>query len=371
LLHQYLFINLFRAGASLWVLMGHCMSWGGWRGIPLPSEKMAVDLFMIISGFLMAANSQARSSRESLDSARNCSRFWLRRVFRIAPAYYVALAVAFISAPAFVAGYQELQKLPGDSPAFDIAEFTDFSATNFLLHLSFLFGLAPQACSSTLLPDWSLSLEMQFYLAFPLIFIVMERFGFARVALLLAIPSYLVGNAIFRSMDFREFSFLPMKLNYFLAGILLFKCLYSESNQWKRALTCACAFMLVALGYRYSDQWVVLPGLLAAMMLLGFLEGTGRTPRWVAKAIDSIGVKFASDTSYSVYLFHGFFISASGLLIAAWPALFWQEPLTRTVAILAFTTIGAYAVSVLTYRYIEKPGISAGKALLKRMPPNS
>lgn len=357
--------------ASAWVLVAHCMIWGGWRGIPLPNEKMAVDLFMILSGFLMAANSQARSSWEPLDSARNCSRFWLRRFFRIAPAYYVSLSLAFLAAPAFAAGYAELQKLPGDAPAFDIEQFTDFSAANFLLHLSFLFGLGPHACSSTLLPDWSLSLEMQFYLAFPLIFIVMERFGFARVAVLLAIPSYLIGNAIFRSMDFREFSFLPMKLNYFLAGILLFKCLYSDSNRWKRVLTGLCAFMLVALGYRYSNQWIVLPSLYAAMMLLGFLEETGRTPRWVAGAINSIGVKFASDTSYSVYLFHGFFISASGLIIAACPSILSHQAMPRTVAILVFTLVGTYALAFVSYRFVEKPGIAVGKSLLRRLPARS
>ncbi len=347
------------------------MTWGGWRGLPLPSEKMAVDLFMIISGFLMAANSQARSSWEPLNSARNCTRFWLRRFFRIAPAYYVALIIAYLSAPAFIAGYEELQKLPGGAPRFDIDQFTDFSVANFLLHLSFLFGLGPHACSSTLLPDWSLSLEMQFYLAFPLIFIVMERFGFARVAVLLAIPSYLIGNAIFRSMDFREFSFLPMKLNYFLAGILLFKCLYSDSTRWKRVLTGFFAFMLVALGYRYSNQWVVLPGFLAAMVLFGVLEAARRTPRWLASVIDSIGVKFASDTSYSVYLFHGFFISASGLLIAAWPTLLSREPIARTLAVLIFTAIGTYTFAFLAHRFVERPGILAGRALLQRMPPKS
>lgn len=357
--------------ASAWVLVAHCMIWGGWRGIPLPNEKMAVDLFMIISGFLMAANSQARSKWEPLDSARNCSRFWLRRFFRIAPAYYVSLSLAFLAAPAFATGYQELQRLPGDAPTFNIDQLADFSSGNFLLHLSFLFGLGPQACSSTLLPDWSLSLEMQFYLAFPLIFIVMERFGFARVAVLLAIPSYLIGNAIFRLMDFREFSFLPMKLNYFLAGILLFKCLYSDSKLWKRALTSACAFMLVALGYRYSSQWVVLPSLLAAMMLLGFLEQAGRMPLWVSKTIDSIGVRFASDTSYSVYLFHGFFISLSGLIIAAWPSLLSHQAMPRTIAILVFTLVGTYALAFVSHRFVEKPGIAAGKSLLRSLPARS
>ena len=46
---EFAFINLFRAIAAFWVLAAHCMIWGGWYGVPLPSAKIAVDLFMMIS----------------------------------------------------------------------------------------------------------------------------------------------------------------------------------------------------------------------------------------------------------------------------------------------------------------------------------
>ena len=45
---------------AFWVLTAHCMIWGDWYGIPIPSAKIAVDLFMMISGYLMTANAFAR-----------------------------------------------------------------------------------------------------------------------------------------------------------------------------------------------------------------------------------------------------------------------------------------------------------------------
>ena len=63
---RIVFINVFRAGAAYWVLCAHCMIWGGWFWLPLPPAKSAVDLFMMISGYLMAANASARSRAEPL-----------------------------------------------------------------------------------------------------------------------------------------------------------------------------------------------------------------------------------------------------------------------------------------------------------------
>ncbi|MGZ4971449.1 MAG: acyltransferase family protein, partial [Limisphaerales bacterium] len=47
------FLDGLRGGAALWVLVAHCMIWGGWYGVPVPSPKIAVDIFMVVSGFLM------------------------------------------------------------------------------------------------------------------------------------------------------------------------------------------------------------------------------------------------------------------------------------------------------------------------------
>jgi peptidoglycan/LPS O-acetylase OafA/YrhL len=193
---DYAFISFFRALAAFWVLAVHCMMWGGWWGIPLPPPRMAVDLFMMISGYLMAANAVARDEVEPLSRAGSWLNFWLRRFFRIAPAYYLSLALAIVLSDAFLGGYRELQNLtPGrwdEQFVYDPLRI-EYTPLNVLLHLSFLFGLHPTYSFSTFLPDWSLSLEMQFYFVFPALFLVMRKTGFARSAWLIGIVAIVAG----------------------------------------------------------------------------------------------------------------------------------------------------------------------------------
>src|SRR5262245_8428382 len=107
---DFRFVRFFRALAAFWVLTAHCVIWGGWYGVPLPSAKIAVDLFMMISGFLMVATTQ----REPMDDPMNRSRFWLRRFFRIAPAYYVVLLLVVVAQGPFLDGYRALQALSAE-----------------------------------------------------------------------------------------------------------------------------------------------------------------------------------------------------------------------------------------------------------------
>jgi len=171
-LPEYRFINLCRAVAAAWVAFGHCMIWSGWKGLPT-NPKSAVTLFMMISGFLMVENANKRIRSEPMDSYRGRLSFYLRRYFRIAPVYYLALAISVIFAAPLIEGTLSLQSLdPAAWPAggkYDPSHF-GYSPTNIILHTSFLFGLFPNWSLSSLLPDWSLSLEMQFYAAFPFMY---------------------------------------------------------------------------------------------------------------------------------------------------------------------------------------------------------
>ncbi|MGZ0719079.1 acyltransferase family protein [Pseudomonas palleroniana] len=139
---EFEFINFFRAIAALWVLTAHCMMWGGWYGIALPSPKIAVNLFMLVSGFLMMANAVARKDTDPLNTGRSWARFWVRRYFRLAPAYYLSLAAAVCLSAYFLSGYSELQKLNpslwAGSPAYDPMR-VEFTPMNLFMHITFFF----------------------------------------------------------------------------------------------------------------------------------------------------------------------------------------------------------------------------------------
>ena len=346
--HEYRFINLFRAFAAFWVLAAHCMIWGGWYGIPLPSAKLAVDLFMMISGFLMVA-----TTSRGMDARK----FWMRRLFRIAPAYYLSLLVAVVCQHWFLQGYAELQALnPGRWQAggtYDPARI-QYTAENIGLHLSFLFGLSPDYSFSTMLPDWSLSLEMQFYAVFPALAWAMFRFGPIRVAALLCVLALIATPYV---PQFREPSLLVLKLNYFVAGMLACYALVSR----RVAAVCA-AVVLSGLGLGYGAAAFIPVVLMVAMLWLGSQEMAAATPAWVARITGSRLVTFASDVSYGVYLFHGFFISACGLLFAEI-----QMPLPyRGVMMFALVTAGTYGLGWLVYTYVEQPCIRIGRRIPAR-----
>jgi peptidoglycan/LPS O-acetylase OafA/YrhL len=372
MIKEFAFINFFRAIAAFWVLSAHCMIWGNWNGIPIPNPKIAVDLFMIISGYLMAANAFARNQFEPLTTWRNWLRFYLRRYFRLAPAYYLSLTLAIIFSSYFLKGYHELQILSPErwlnGGVYDPTRI-QYTLENIILHISFLFGLHPTYSFSTFLPDWSLSLEMQFYFVFPALLLSMKKFGFIKIAFGIGVLAFIIGLGIQKNAHYYEPSLLLMKLNYFIAGILLFRVFITNTTKHKRILLTLCAFFLVSIDYRYGKQLLVLPLLLLAMFTLGWLEKTNKTPKLIFTLINCRLTRFASDSSYGVYLFHGFFISASGLIIAGNSELIKLLPYQRVFLMFLFVTTMAYFTAWLVYRLIELPSIALGKKFIKKVAP--
>lgn len=370
MLTSYRFIDLFRALAAFWVVGAHCFIWSGWTPAAMPNVKIAVDLFMMISGYLMAANADARASIEPLKRRSSRLRFWIRRFFRVAPLYYVVLALCVLGSSPYLAGFAYLQELnpshwhPGG--VYDPAT-TVYDAWNILLHVSFVFGLSPDYSFSTFLPDWSLSLEMQFYLAFPFLYLLMRRAGFMRVGVALSLVCFAAGVVVQQHARFDEPSLLIFKLNYFVAGILIHRFLASPGWSRRQILPLVGAFCCAAVDVRYGADLVLLPLLVAAMLGLGWRETQGRLTGVSRSLVNSRVVTFASETSYGVYLFHGFFLSAAGWLIHTHPELQALSRPERVLAVSAFVTCGAYAVSYVALRAIEKPGIALGKRLIDRL----
>src|SRR5580765_709242 len=364
---QLAFINVFRALAAFWVLTGHCQIWGGWKGIPLPGPKFAVDLFMMISGYLMAENAIRRETIEPLDRLSNWGCFWIRRFFRLAPTYYMVFFVTTIFGSQLAAGILELQALnpsqwqPGGK--YDPSGL-QVDSLNIFLHVTFLFGLLRKYSMSSLLPDWSLSLEMQFYFVFPLIFVLARKYGYLQVLTVIAGAVLIIGYQVAET-PFPEPSFLPLKLNYFIAGMLLCLCLDRGRS---RSLRTGCAILGLCLTiFHVSAQrlYVFQTLLWSAMYILGSIEF--ERPTMLGMLFRSTVIKHGADWSYGVYLVHGIFIQLCGLMMSRshWLAGFSIE--VRTVGMFLFTAACSYATASQIHKYLEKPMISWGGTLLRRI----
>ncbi|HAT30970.1 MAG TPA: acyltransferase, partial [Janthinobacterium sp.] len=173
---------------------------------------MAVDLFMLLSGFLMTHHYLLRREREPWESAPTWHIFWVRRFFRIAPLYYALLVVALLAGP-YLGQMRHEIAVVWPNTATSASRYYDASLGNILAHISFVFGAVPKYSFETPLPDWSIGLEMQFYLAFPFMMWGIARFGAFKTG------AALILLCLFSVKVFRDFfhlfempSFLPMKL---------------------------------------------------------------------------------------------------------------------------------------------------------------
>jgi peptidoglycan/LPS O-acetylase OafA/YrhL len=308
-----------RGLAALWVLVAHCMIWGGWYWPHLPSAKLAVDIFMMISGYLMIHQMHRRAERESPREGRTWLFFFIRRFFRIAPVYYMTLAIAcFLQGP-FLAGYQTLRDAnPGwwhGDVTYD-PKLIHFTIENVIVHVLFVFGAWPTYCNSTMTPDWSIGLEMQFYACFPLLVITAAIGRWYIPLALAAIGAPLISTwmscmpGIRPGMHglFAEPSFLPLKVDVFMIGMVAAEAVRRLDSDRLRAGTLALFLLLVtALSHP-------VPVLLAAWLLL-HLGDTGNRDRitgLVRSVFAARTMRFLADSSYAVYLFHGFAIALLG-----------------------------------------------------------
>ncbi|WP_352655912.1 acyltransferase [Mesorhizobium sp. M0317] len=210
-----------RALAAIWVLVGHCMLLTGWQ-IPIVGEPdLGVDLFIMLSGFLMVFHYQLRQEKEPWLRPETWLKFWTRRYFRIAPLFYVMLFLALALGPYLY----DCRIIIDDflSRSHQAPErYLDGSLKNIVAHLTFLFGLVPNLAYRTPLPDWSLGLEMQFYAVFPAVMLLVRRLDWMRSALVVAAAGCVIVFAMrLLSIHFPMPSFLPLKIQIFLCGMLL------------------------------------------------------------------------------------------------------------------------------------------------------
>lgn len=146
-------LDLVRAVAVGWVMVYHASLYGlgpaqnpivrfGWMG---------VDLFFVLSGFLIAEQLLRPLARGQSPSY---GRFFARRGFRTLPAYLVMVGLYF--------AFPVLRDRPHIQPLWQFLTFTQN------------FGVHPPPAKA-LSHAWSLCVEEQFYLAFPLVLVLLMR----------------------------------------------------------------------------------------------------------------------------------------------------------------------------------------------------
>ena len=353
-------IQVLRSAAVLAVILGH------FSPQRFPGGFTGVDVFFVISGFLITSQIISEISRSS---RLNLVAFWMRRIRRILPAAISVITVVVVTV-LWIGSPDQIDLLTRHVTA------SSLSAENLLLSWDAVDYNHREDITSPLQHFWSLAVEEQFYLVWPVV-----------------IAATLLLSRVSR---------LPTKL--FLRIVLLAVCaitiasfIYATSldsanpatyydpfaRAWELGVGAAIAVMGPSSASRISARsrhiisiaaWTVIVGVSFLPGLGEFVPGFGVVPSVVATGLIIIcaapmtsfrftsvtkaisGLVWVGDRSYSAYLWH-------------WPVLI-LAPLVIGMELTFFPKIIAllivFVLSALSFRFIEQPIRSTTSTLVRR-----
>ncbi len=340
-----------RAVAVLLVVLYHARLPG------LSGGYVGVDVFFVISGFLITQ----LLARELTTTGRIAfGQFYARRVRRILPASFLVLAVTA------VVGMAVMSPLRTAGFLRTVAA-TAFYASNILFAqqgTDYLAELDP----SPLQHYWSLAVEEQFYLLWPLALVVAWRLGRRSVSSLLAACA--VGCTVSFGLSVLltpvrppwAFFLLPTRAWELGVGALVALAAARLRPVLRATPVLALAGAVLVLGSAVVfDEHTPFPGAAAVVPVAGtalvLLAGTAVRRGPVALVLSTRPAQTLGELSYSIYLWH-------------WPLLVLVEiRLAHHVSLWASLLLAAVSVplAALTYRYVEQPARHA-RALVTRGP---
>ncbi|RVC62299.1 MAG: acyltransferase [Mesorhizobium sp.] len=359
-----------RALAAMWVLVGHCLLLTGWRVPILGEPDLGVDLFIMLSGFLMVLHYQLRQDKEPWQKPETWLKFWTRRYFRIAPLFYVMLFLALALGPSLYESRTVIDDFLLRSHQAP-ERYLDNGLKNIVAHLLFLFGLLPNFAYRTPLPDWSLGLEMQFYAAFPAVMLLVRRLGWIKSAVLIAALGSLVVFVMEQmSVHFPMPSFLALKMQVFLCGMLLAGVLHPSRP--RPILYLALAMLLAALPY--GGEYGLGKLLIREVLVMGFFALVlyrmlpGMAGVVAARIATTLGNRFfhlMGELSFSIYLIHLLVLQPVAAFVITQYGHDLVAPL-RFAIVLLIVLPTVSLLSWITYNLIEIPGQKAGRFVVQR-----
>ena len=339
---------------------------------------VAVEVFMFISGFLMMWHYLLRQTKEPWETPHTWKIFWVRRFFRMAPLYWAVLSIVYVfHAPIHDWLHHVHQVFPLPWAGREIApERVDweFGWGNALAHYSFAFGLIPKWASNNVLPDWSITLEMQFYLLFPFIALSLRKAGWLiTMVLMIAIWRAFSANMgvglIAENKAWGWYpmpTILPLRLGVFYSGMLMAVGLSSWLREGRAILPIAAS---IGLAF-WCDR---LLAVFAIAFVTWEISGPAMArilpkPRKILVSfLESKLVRIFADCSYGVYLCHSLILLGVLWLFLQWDGFTSMRPANRFF-LLAITSMPiVFGASFACHRWIEAPGINLGKNVAARL----
>jgi len=302
---------------------------------------IGVDIFFVISGFLIG-RSILRERRENKFSLLN---FYSKRIRRILPAllfmlFVVTVASAYILLPSTFEEYARTV----------ISAVLSISNIHFWLETDYF---AAAAHTKPLLHTWSLGVEEQFYVLFPLILLLTHRLKSFDLPLLmlLATLSFAISVSITKIHPSTNFYLIGTRAWEFILGVFAAELHFGflKRKRVLREIISLVALGVLALVFLVYTPRTAFPGLSAlppTLATAALLVVGGQGDSLVKRLLSLKPVVWIGLISYSLYLWHWPVI----VLLKQWDAIAWLRMPDRMLALLIM-----FPLAYLSWLLVERP----------------
>lgn len=347
-------LNALRAIAALLVLIHHAEQFkdvfklDNYWNIPFIQVigKLGVVLFFVLSGFLIT---YLLVNEEKLTKKKiNVKSFYIRRILRIWPLYYLIIFLSY-----FIFPYLDI--LSVDNISTEILSIKTFLLYIFMLPNMVLsnFGVVPYASQA-----WSIGTEEQFYLIWPLLFILFRK---NKMLLMLSVIIGYIGVKYYLTINPKN----PFGINLLafwntfnidcmaiggLTAILSFrnsKILKYVNNNYVFYLISLIVILLMIFGVNFGFFHYEIYAILFAIIILNLA-----TNKALATILENKIFNYLGGISYGIYMYHSI-----AIVIAIKLSMYFIIGLI-IYPIALFLTI---FISHISYKYLEKPFLKLKK----------
>ena len=340
-------------GIAVLLVLAYHLRISGIRGLPrFQGGFIGVDVFFVISGFLISSVilGEMAAGKFSLVS------FYERRIRRIFPALFVMMFVTAVLA------YKYFLPTELEDYAKSLVAAT-FSVSNIFFWRQSGYFDTP-ATMKPLLHTWSLAVEEQFYIFFPLFLALVRRFfpnKLRQAVVAIAGISFAVSAIGAFKAPVSTFYLAHTRAWELLLGtILALKILPEIRGAVQRNLAAAAGVIFIVAAGSFYTTATPFPGLAALAPCVGaaLIIAAGQSgTSWTGQALAMRPLVFVGLISYSRYLWHWpliVFQDVGTLLVSGLP-----ERFTKVVVIVA-----SAAIATVSWKFVEVP-FRSGRLKLK------
>lgn len=325
--------------------------------------QLGVQLFFVVSAITLSISADRKSGESN-----GIKKYFIRRFFRIAPLYYFGIIWYFL-----------LRSVETSFKAGTLQTANGYTLINMLANFSFVHGFYPPAHNYIVPGGWSIGTEMAFYLCFPLLFLMFKKMNERGVIRSLLIFSLTIGCYYIFENLYVTWAGTPVEKNNFIY--------YNLLNQLPVFTLGILAYFLTRNhGFAKIPPVVNLFFLFLFAWLTIFLWHTDSLPQKTFMFVPfTAGLAFVflynlfakfrilnlsilqsiGRVSYSMYILHFMFAwYVAEYLNKSFGS--YGRPIIELGIYYLLTIALSFALALLSEKFLEKPGINAGRRLIQR-----